>query len=197
MRMCTTSTGPPFSKASSFPSAAVSSTPTWATPRPSAPNSRYATSRRSCPGLIVSANLGGEHAYITSTINAQTAGRGPGRALHAGVHGSAPGGLRLADHLDLNGFIRGDYEYTGKSFGSFQTSSPQYINPAYDVVNMNAGVGLRQVRSLVVCQESVRRPHHPAIAADQLHHPGLFAATADPRRVVPGQVLMTATSRWP
>ena len=42
---------------------------------------------------------------------------------------------------DLNGFVRGDYEYTGKSFGSFQVTSSQYIDPSYDVVNLNAGVG--------------------------------------------------------
>ena len=41
---------------------------------------------------------------------------------------------------NVDGFFRGDYEYTGKSFGSFQVTSPQYINPSYYVTNLNAGV---------------------------------------------------------
>jgi iron complex outermembrane recepter protein len=94
------------------------------------------------PGLIVSANLGGEHAYITSTLNAATAGVGQD-VLYTPKYTAAV----MADYgwpitASLNGFVRGDYEYTGQSYGSFQVSSPQYINPAYDVVNMNAGVSL-------------------------------------------------------
>jgi iron complex outermembrane receptor protein len=93
------------------------------------------------PGLVVSANLGGEHAYITSTINAQTAAVGQDVLYTPKFTGAflADYGWQIA--ANLNGFVRGDYEYTGKSFGSFQTSSPQYINPAYDVTNLTAGVG--------------------------------------------------------
>jgi outer membrane receptor protein involved in Fe transport len=92
-------------------------------------------------GLVLSANLGGEHAYITSTINSATAAVGQD-VLYTPKFTAA----LLADYgwqitSNLNGFLRGDYEYTGKSFGSFQTSSPQYINPSYDVTNVNAGVG--------------------------------------------------------
>jgi iron complex outermembrane recepter protein len=92
-------------------------------------------------GLVLSANLGGEHAYITSTINAQTAAVGQD-VLYTPKFTAA----LLADYgwqitSDLNGFFRADWEYTGQSFGSFQTSSPQYINPAYKVTNASAGVG--------------------------------------------------------
>jgi outer membrane receptor protein involved in Fe transport len=93
------------------------------------------------PGLVLSANLGGEHAYISSTINAQTAAVGQD-VLYTPDFTAA----LLADYSwqitgDLNGFVRGDYEYTGKSFGSFQVDTPQYLNPSYDVVNLNLGVG--------------------------------------------------------
>ena len=93
------------------------------------------------PGLVMSANLGGEHAYITSTINAQTAAVGQD-VLYTPKFTAA----LLADYgwpinSNLNGFLHGDYEYTGKSFGSFQETSPQYINPSYYVTNLNAGVG--------------------------------------------------------
>jgi outer membrane receptor protein involved in Fe transport len=42
----------------------------------------------------------------------------------------------------VGAFVRGDYEYTGKSYGAFspQSSASFYINPAYGVVNLNAGV---------------------------------------------------------
>jgi len=93
------------------------------------------------PGLVMGANLGGEHAYITSTINSATAAVGQD-VLYTPKFTAA----LLADYgwqitSDLNGFLRGDYEYTGKSFGSFQETSPQYINPSYYVTNVNAGVG--------------------------------------------------------
>ena len=93
------------------------------------------------PGLMLSANFGGEHAYITSTINSATAAVGQD-VLYTPKFTAAV----LADYgwpitSTLNGFVRGDYEYTGKSFGSFQESSSQYINPSYYVTNLNAGVG--------------------------------------------------------
>ena len=53
----------------------------------------------------------------------------------------------LADyswHLteSVGAFVRGDYERTGKSYGAFspQASQPFYIDPAYSVVNLNAGI---------------------------------------------------------
>ena len=47
----------------------------------------------------------------------------------------------------VQGFVRTDYEYTGKSFGSYVISTasapnPSYINPAYSVVNMSLGVNV-------------------------------------------------------
>jgi hypothetical protein len=45
----------------------------------------------------------------------------------------------------VSAFVLADYEYTGKSFGSFIVSTPTapnpaYVNPSYSVVNLNAGV---------------------------------------------------------
>ena len=92
------------------------------------------------PGLVVSANLGGEHAYITSTFNAQTAAVGQDVLYTPKFTAAVLADYGWAITGNLDGFFRADYEYTGKSFGSFQTSSPQYVNPSYDVVNLNAGV---------------------------------------------------------
>ena len=93
------------------------------------------------PGLTLSANLGGEHAYITSTLNAQTAAVGEDVLYTPSFTAALLADYSWPINASLNGFVRGDYEYTGKSFGSFQASSPTYLNPAYDVTNLNAGVG--------------------------------------------------------
>ena len=47
----------------------------------------------------------------------------------------------------IEGFLRTDYEYTGKSFGSYVISTasapnPGYINPGYSVVNLSTGVNV-------------------------------------------------------
>jgi outer membrane receptor protein involved in Fe transport len=93
------------------------------------------------PGLTLSANLGGEHAYITSTLNAQTAAVGEDVLYTPSFTATLLVDYSWPINASLNGFVHGDYEYTGKSFGSFQASSPTYLNPAYDVTNLNAGVG--------------------------------------------------------
>jgi iron complex outermembrane receptor protein len=92
------------------------------------------------PGLVLSTNFGGEHAYISSTINASTAAVGQDVLYTPDFTASVLADYGFPINGHLNGFVRGDYEYTGKSFGSFQVTSSQYINPAYDVVNMNVGV---------------------------------------------------------
>jgi outer membrane receptor protein involved in Fe transport len=93
------------------------------------------------PGLTLSANLGGEHAYITSTLNAQTAAVGEDVLYTPSFTATLLADYSWPINASLNGFVHGDYEYTGKSFGSFQASSPTYLNTAYDVTNLNAGVG--------------------------------------------------------
>jgi outer membrane receptor protein involved in Fe transport len=92
------------------------------------------------PGLLLTANFGGEHSYITSTTNAATAAVGQD-VLYTPKFTAA----LLADyswHLTdaVKAFVRGDYEWTGQSYGSFQVGTPAYINPGYSVVNMNVGV---------------------------------------------------------
>jgi iron complex outermembrane recepter protein len=94
------------------------------------------------PGLGLTMNLGSEHAYITSTTNAQTAAVGQD-VLYTPRYTAA----LLADYgwqltSEIGAFIRGDYEYTGRSFGSFQVGTPAYENPNYSVVNLNAGIGI-------------------------------------------------------
>ena len=97
------------------------------------------------PGLQLSVNLGGEHAYITAAAASAPAQDGQ-HVLYTPEYTAtvvANYGFRITG--GVQGFVRGDFEQTGKSYGSFLVSTPEspnpaYINPSYHVVNMTLGV---------------------------------------------------------
>ncbi|HTY48416.1 MAG TPA: TonB-dependent receptor [Steroidobacteraceae bacterium] len=96
-------------------------------------------------GLQLSVNLGGEHAYITSAAASAPAQDGQDVLYTPEYTATAVAdySFRITDALE--GFVRGDFEQTGKSYGSFLVSTaeapnPTYINPAYHVVNLALGV---------------------------------------------------------
>ena len=98
-------------------------------------------------GLTLGANLGGEHAYITSTRNAATAAVGQDVLYTPEFTATVTAnyGWHLTD--SVSAFVLADYEYTGKSFGSFIVSTPTapnpaYNNPSYSAVNLNAGINV-------------------------------------------------------
>jgi iron complex outermembrane receptor protein len=41
---------------------------------------------------------------------------------------------------DLRGFVRGNWQFTGKSHGTFVQSNPDYLRPAYDLAGASIGV---------------------------------------------------------
>ena len=93
-------------------------------------------------GLMLGLNLGAEHAYITSSVNATAFAVGD-HVLYTPEYTAtllADYGWHVTD--TLGAFVRADYEYIGKSYGAFspQSSQPFYIDPAYGVVNFNAGI---------------------------------------------------------
>lgn len=93
-------------------------------------------------GLVLGLNLGAEHAYITSSVNATAFAVGD-HVLYTPdytVTALADYGWHLTD--TVGAFVRGDYEYTGKSYGAFspQATQPFYIDPAYSVVNASVGI---------------------------------------------------------
>jgi hypothetical protein len=65
----------------------------------------------------------------------------------------------------LSGFVRADYDFTGMSHGSFQSTAPAYINPSYGVVNGSIGIdtGSFQVslygKNLANNQTIIQRPN--------------------------------------
>jgi iron complex outermembrane recepter protein len=100
-------------------------------------------------GLTLGANLGAEHAYITSQSDTSPAKVGQD-VLYTPKYTAtllANYGWRITG--SVAGFVRADYEYTGQSYGSFLVPTAgapnsSYIDPSYDVVNLNVGVNVQQ-----------------------------------------------------
>jgi outer membrane receptor protein involved in Fe transport len=44
---------------------------------------------------------------------------------------------------DVKAFVRGDYDWTGPSYGAFSPANPDYSRPIYSVLNASVGVNLR------------------------------------------------------
>ncbi len=94
-------------------------------------------------GLTIGLNAGAEHAFITSTINAQTATVGedvlfvPTWTAAAIIDYRVP----LTDHL--RGFLHADYDWTGPSNGSFQRTDPNFQDPGYSILNASIGAQAR------------------------------------------------------
>jgi iron complex outermembrane recepter protein len=96
-------------------------------------------------GLTLGLNMGAEHAYITSSNNLATVRPGQDVLYTPNLTATA-----LANYVynftdTLKGFLRADYEYTGSSYGSFivpaeGAPNPAYIDPSYNVVNLNLGI---------------------------------------------------------
>jgi iron complex outermembrane receptor protein len=98
-------------------------------------------------GLTLGVNLGGEHAYITSSTNSLTAAVGQDVLYTPEYTASVIANYGWRVTSSIEGFLRTDYEYTGKSFGSYVISTPSapnpgYINPGYSVVNLSTGVNV-------------------------------------------------------
>ena len=77
----------------------------------------------------------------------------------------------------LVGFARTDYDYTGMSYGSFETSDPNYIEPSYGVLNGSLGldVGSFEVslygKNLLNNQTIIQRPNIASIVEGYTVHP--------------------------
>jgi iron complex outermembrane receptor protein len=98
-------------------------------------------------GLTLSANAGGEHAYITASANTVTAQVGQDVLYTPDITANVTANYTVILTGTTSGFVVADYEYTGKSYGSFIVSTPAapnpaYIDPAYSVVNLNIGVNV-------------------------------------------------------
>jgi outer membrane receptor protein involved in Fe transport len=92
------------------------------------------------PGLSLGLNYGAERAVITRTINPDTAAVGqdvlntPQWTLSTTVDYMH----QLTARWD--GYIRADYNFVGRSHGSFILGDTNYYNPAYDTFGLSLGV---------------------------------------------------------
>jgi iron complex outermembrane recepter protein len=98
-------------------------------------------------GLTLTANFGGEHAYITATNNSSTAAVGQDVLYTPKYTASATANYTWHVMDDVSAFVLADYEYTGQSFGSFIISTPaapnpSYINHSYSAVNLSTGLNI-------------------------------------------------------
>jgi iron complex outermembrane recepter protein len=87
-------------------------------------------------GLI----LGGGHSYITSTVNASAASVGQETLNAPNYSMTATANYRWNYTSGVMGFARTDFDRIGTSYGSFKSTDPNYINPAYGVLNASFGI---------------------------------------------------------
>jgi iron complex outermembrane receptor protein len=100
-------------------------------------------------GLTLSVNMGAEHSYITSSLNLGTVRPGQNVLYTPNYTATLLASYVRKINDSVSGFVRGDYEYTGTSYGSFivpapGAPNPAYIDPSYSVVNLNLGVNMGQ-----------------------------------------------------
>ena len=91
-------------------------------------------------GLTLGLNAGAEHATITSTVNAQTAAVGEKVLYTPDWTATFVVDYNWQITPNLLGFIRTDYDWTGRSHGSFQQSDPNFSDPQYGVLNGSVGL---------------------------------------------------------
>jgi outer membrane receptor protein involved in Fe transport len=121
---------------------------------------------RFVPNLTLGLNAGGGKSVITRSAN------GLEDQVGANVLGTPKWtATTTVDYRhpiteNLIGFARADYDYTGMSYGSFQSTDPAYIQPAYGVLNGSFGIdagGSLQIsiyaKNLLNNQRIIQRPN--------------------------------------
>jgi iron complex outermembrane receptor protein len=91
-------------------------------------------------GLTLGLNSGVGRSVITRSSQPEVAAVGEHVLYTPDWTMAFNGDYRWSISDTLGGFIRLDYEYSGKSHGSYQTDNPNYDDPAYGV--LNAGIGV-------------------------------------------------------
>jgi outer membrane receptor protein involved in Fe transport len=138
---------------------------------------------REVAGLTLGMGIGAERAYITRTINSSTAAVGQSILFTPKFTATltADYGWKLTD--DRNGFVRGTYGYIGTAYGSYDTTSSQYINPAYSTATMEAGVKFRDVeialfaKNLFDNQTILQRPQINSVIEGYTQRPRTIGIT--------------------
>jgi len=91
-------------------------------------------------GLTLGVTAGATKATITSSDNPQTAAVGQKILFTPDWTATFTADYTWPISDDCDGYIRADYDWTGRSHGSYQQSNSNFSNPQYDVLNLSAGV---------------------------------------------------------
>lgn len=115
--------------------------------------------------LTLGVNAGGGKSVITRSIDPSAAAVGQDTLFTPKWTGTFTADYKVNITTGLSGFVRADYDFTGMSHGSFQSTAPAYINPSYGVVNGSIGIdtGSFQVslygKNLANNQTIIQRPN--------------------------------------
>ena len=92
------------------------------------------------PNLTLGLNAGGGKSVITRSIDPEAAAVGEHTLFAPEWTGTALADYKVVFSDVLSGIAHIDYDYTGMSYGSFQSSDPGYQNPGYGVLNGSIGI---------------------------------------------------------
>jgi outer membrane receptor protein involved in Fe transport len=115
--------------------------------------------------LTLGVNAGGGKSVITRSIDPRAAAVGQNTLFTPKWTATVTADYKVNITAGLSGFVRADYDFTGMSYGSFQSTAPAYINPSYAVVNGSIGIdtGSFQVslygKNLANNQTIIQRPN--------------------------------------
>src|ERR1700676_5546693 len=90
--------------------------------------------------LTLGFDAGGGKSVITRSDDPSAAAVGQTTLFVPKWTATATVDYRLTITNGISGFVRTDYDWTGMSYGSFQPTDPDYINPSYGVLNSSLGV---------------------------------------------------------
>lgn len=113
----------------------------YATSREDYNSTEFEASYRPITGLKFGLRGSAEHAVVTNTKNPLTVGLGehlidvPNGTYTASVSYNCP----VSDRWNLR--ARSDYAWVGHSYGSYQSTNPNYFNPSYGVLNASFVLG--------------------------------------------------------
>ena len=90
--------------------------------------------------LTLGLDAGGGKSVITRSEDPSAAAVGQTTLFVPKWTATATVDYRLTITDGISAFVRTDYDWTGMSYGSFQSTDPDYINPSYGILNASVGI---------------------------------------------------------
>jgi iron complex outermembrane recepter protein len=99
--------------------------------------------------LTLGLNAGGGKSVITRSDDPSAAAVGQYTLFTPKYTATATAEYKVDITNGIAGVMRTDFDWTGMSYGSFQATDPDYINPAYGVLNGSVGIDMGSLQILV------------------------------------------------